>query len=200
MGEKRQRRWGQTARWVSVAVVGTLVGSLMIGPAVAHLNSPLTFSHLKKHFYTKKQADSRFINTDEKASDSDKLDGKNSTEFLAATGKAADSDKLDGLDSTGFLQGTQFGWAIVQANGTLVRGVNATSSAKLGTGNYEVIFNRNVSQCAYQAMINQSTVGAEIAAEPRLGAVPNPNGVFVITSTSTGAPADFPFHLFFLCA
>ncbi len=30
----------------------------------------------------------------------DKLDGKDSTEFLAANGKAADSDKIDGKDST----------------------------------------------------------------------------------------------------
>lgn len=197
MGERRDGKWRDTARWVTVAVVGSLVGSIMIGPAVAHLNSPLTFTHLKKHFYTKKSADSRFINVGEKASDSNKLDGKNSNEFLAATGKAADSDKLDSLDSLAFLQNTQLGWAIVAANGTFVRGVNATSSSRLGTGNYEVVFGRNVSQCAYQATINQSTVGAEIAAEPRTG---NVNAVFVTTWTSAGAPSDKPFHLFAVCA
>lgn len=35
--------------------------------------------------------------------DADTLDGKNSSEFLAAGAKAADSDKLDGKDSTDFL-------------------------------------------------------------------------------------------------
>ncbi len=36
-----------------------------------------------------------------KVADSDKLDGKDSADFLGATAKAADADKLDGIDSTG---------------------------------------------------------------------------------------------------
>jgi hypothetical protein len=198
MGESRGKKWEEKARWVAVAVIAALLGSVLIGPAMAHLNSPLTFAHLKKHFYTKKQADSRFINVGEKASDSNKLDGKNSTEFLATGAKAADSDKLDGQDGVAFLQNTQLGWAIVMANGTLVRGLNTTSAANLGSpGNYEVVFNRNVSQCAYQATVTQSTVGAEIGAEPRST---NVNAVFVTTWSSAGAPANMPFHLFVICA
>lgn len=197
MGESVEKKWMKAGSWVAVVVVGALVGSVLIGPAMAHLNNPLTFAHLKKHFFTKKQASSMFINVGEKASDSNKLDGKNSSEFLATTGKAADSDKLDGLDGSAFLQNTQFGWAIVLANGTLVRGVNATSASNLGSpGNYEVVFNRNVSQCAYQATVTQSTVGAEIGAEPRST---NANAVFVTTWSSTGAPANMPFHLFVIC-
>ena len=46
----------------------------------------------------------------EKAADSDKLDGKDSSEFQLTlstpTWKAADADKLDGLDSTAFVQTT----------------------------------------------------------------------------------------------
>ncbi len=38
----------------------------------------------------------------------DKLDGKDSTEFLAAGAKAADSDKLDGKDSTAFFSGKTY--------------------------------------------------------------------------------------------
>lgn len=38
----------------------------------------------------------------------DKLDGKDSTEFLAADGKAADSDLLDGKDSTAFFSGKTY--------------------------------------------------------------------------------------------
>lgn len=197
MGESKEKTWRVTARWVAVAVVGALLGSILIGPAMAHLNSPLTFAHLKNHFFTKKQADNRFINVGEKASDSNKLDGKDSTDFLTTGGKAADADKLDGQDASAFLQTTQFGWGTVLANGTFVRGVHATSSARLGLGNYEVIFDRNVSQCAYQATIGGSTVGAMIGAEPRST---NANAVFVTTWTSTGTPADQPFHLFVICA
>jgi hypothetical protein len=54
-----------------------------------------------------------YLKSTEKAADSDKLDGLDSTDFAAAghdhdsdylgiTAKAADSDKLDGLDSTDF--------------------------------------------------------------------------------------------------
>lgn len=125
MSRDRASKWTGAAQWVAVAVVGTFVGSVLIGPATAHLNRPLTFEHLKKHFYTKKAANKTFISVGEKASDSDTLDGKDSAQFLQ--------------DASAFVQTTQFGWAIVAANGTLVRGVQATSSAKLATGNYEVI-------------------------------------------------------------
>lgn len=54
------------------------------------------------NFYNKADSDSRFTNSDEKAFDSDLLDGKDSTEFLGATAKAADADKLDGRDSADF--------------------------------------------------------------------------------------------------
>ena len=57
--------------------------------------------------------DSDYLGISAKAADSDKLDGKDSTDFslathnhdtayLGITAKAADSDKLDGLDSTDF--------------------------------------------------------------------------------------------------
>jgi hypothetical protein len=90
MGEGRSRRWGTAARWGAVAVVGSLVGSVLIGPAMAHLNNPLTFKHLKSHFYTKKLANSTFINVGEAA-----------TSATSAT-NATNADKLDNLDSTAF--------------------------------------------------------------------------------------------------
>jgi hypothetical protein len=181
--ESRDKKWREATRWVAVVAVGAFVGSVLIGPAMAHLNRPLTFEHLKKHFYTKKLANSTFISVGEKASDSDKLDGKDSTEFLQ--------------DASVFLEKSQLGWAVVQANGTLVRGVNTTSAAKLATGNYEVVFSRDVSQCAFQATISDSTLAAEIGAEPRTG---NANAVFVTTWASNANPADKPFHLFVICA
>jgi hypothetical protein len=43
-----------------------------------------------------------FLGANSTATNADKLDGKDSTDFLGATAKAADSDKLDGKDSTDF--------------------------------------------------------------------------------------------------
>jgi hypothetical protein len=45
---------------------------------------------------------STLLGKDEKAADSERLDGLDSTAFLGATQKAADSDKLDGMDSAKF--------------------------------------------------------------------------------------------------
>ena len=75
------------ARWAAVLIVGTLAGSVLIGPAMAHLNRPLTFGHLKKHFYTKQLANSTFVNVGEAVS--------------SAT-SAENADKLDSLDSAAF--------------------------------------------------------------------------------------------------
>jgi hypothetical protein len=82
------RRASQVARFVFVLLVGVLAGSAMLAPVGAHVTS---FSHLAaKHFFTKKAADSRFINVGEAA--------KSAT---TAT-NAENADKLDSLDSAAF--------------------------------------------------------------------------------------------------
>jgi hypothetical protein len=88
-------------------------------------------------------------------------------------------------------------FAVVNADGTLARGFRATSSQRLVTGQYEVVFNRDVRKAAFIATIGLSgSVGSsapgEITVVGRLG---NPQGVFVTTHSSTGAPADAGFHL-----
>ena len=42
-------------------------------------------------------------------------------------------------------------WAVVNQNGTLARGSRVTAVTWLGTGRYEVTFDRNVTGCAYIA-------------------------------------------------
>ena len=69
-----------------------------------------------------------------KVADADKLDGKDSADFLGATAKAADSDKLDGLDSTdlksdgcptGYVWDGSICWENVDESGyTLAGGAN----------------------------------------------------------------------------
>jgi hypothetical protein len=48
---------------------------------------------------------SAFLAVNGKATDSDKLDGKDSTAFLGSNQKAADANMLDGFDSTSFVRG-----------------------------------------------------------------------------------------------
>ncbi len=59
-----KRRW---MRGVALVAAGMVAGSLLLTPATAHLNSPLTIKHLRAHFYSKTAANARFIDTTEAA-------------------------------------------------------------------------------------------------------------------------------------
>ena len=92
-------------------------------------------------------------------------------------------------------------WAVVETNGTLVRGRNVTRVAHLATGEYEVIFTDDVSQGVYVATIGRPGIATEPAGEIGValrccltGAEVN-HGVWVDTHDSSGASRDRAFHL-----
>jgi len=85
--------------------------------------------------------------------------------------------------------------AQVNSTGSLARGSGAISSTKLdGAGQYEIIFDRDVTTCTYS--VTGNTLQGEPLAQPRTGTA---NGVFVGTYSSAGAPADRAFHLLVFC-
>jgi hypothetical protein len=90
--------------------------------------------------------------------------------------------------------------AVISNVGGAVRHRGATSSARLETGRYQVIFDRDVRNCVYAA-----TLGDESAAGPGNGQISvtseptNVNGVRVVTRDSNGAVADRSFHLIVSC-
>jgi hypothetical protein len=88
-------------------------------------------------------------------------------------------------------------FAVVDSNGTLCRSNSAISAHHLGTGQYEVIFNRNVRRGAYVASIG--LCGSVGASPPGLitvvGRVSDVRGVFIETSDATGKLHDLAFHL-----
>jgi hypothetical protein len=92
-------------------------------------------------------------------------------------------------------------FAVVASNGALVRGNAATSSTRLGVGTYEVIFNRAVAGCEYNAGLSDIDFSGtippgEVSVAKRSG---NRRGVFVKTRNSAGTDADSPFHLIVSC-
>ena len=91
-------------------------------------------------------------------------------------------------------------WAVVNADGTLARGSGAVSSTSLGFGTYEVLFNRDVTGCAYVASAGTASSGsppdAFVSTSPRANDV---NGVFLDARTSTGDSVPNPFHLAVFC-
>lgn len=85
-------------------------------------------------------------------------------------------------------------WAFVDSTGTLIRNKGAVSALKLATGQYQVIFNQDVTACSYEA--TQSTAFGDIIALPRFAVAA---GVLVLTSDAAAAPADRGFSLAVFC-
>ena len=93
--------------------------------------------------------------------------------------------------------------AVVEGTGALARGTHVTSAALLGTGTYQVIFDRTVSGCAYSATVGTTTNGGSIGPPPvvvttatRAG---NANGVFIFIHQANGTTLSDPYHLAVFC-
>jgi hypothetical protein len=92
-------------------------------------------------------------------------------------------------------------FAVVNTDGTKLRGKAVASTARLGTGLYDVRFNRNISTCAWTGTVGTGTfVGstgqAEISVSGRSG---TNNGLFVETFSGS-ATADLPFTVLVVCS
>jgi hypothetical protein len=91
---------------------------------------------------------------------------------------------------------------VIEANGAKNRGLHVVSSAHLGTGQYQVIYDRTVSGCAYVASVGTTTNGGsinlpvQITTATRAG---NPSGVFIFIHNQNGTVIDEPFHLTVFC-
>jgi hypothetical protein len=87
-------------------------------------------------------------------------------------------------------------WAVIERNGTIVRGRNVVSAQRLNTGWYEVIFTDDVSNGVYQATIGRPGAGTEQTGEITVAArAGNANGVWIDTHDSSGNYADRSFHV-----
>ncbi len=87
-------------------------------------------------------------------------------------------------------------WAVSDGS-SMTRSSGATGFTKLGTGQYEVTFGSNVSQCAYVAstIVSSSQALTVFTAGGHLSA----NGVYVETKNQGGGLSDAPFSLFVSC-
>lgn len=92
-------------------------------------------------------------------------------------------------------------WAVVETDGTFVRGRNVARVARLAEGQYEVVFTSDVSDGVYVASIGRPGIATEPAGEIGValrccltGRETN-KGVWVDTHDSGGAYADRAFHL-----
>jgi hypothetical protein len=113
--------------------------------------------------------------------------------------QSLDASKLDQVPSAVLADGV-VRQAVISDAGATVRGRGVASSAQTGTGQYQVIFDRDVRQCAYFA-----TLGDESASGPGTGqiavtsAATSVNGVRVVTRDSAGTQANRSFHVLVSC-
>jgi hypothetical protein len=82
-------------------------------------------------------------------------------------------------------------FAVVRADGVLIRGKGATGADRTGTGSYEVTFDRPVGQCAWVAT----------PIDPGLiTTVDSPAGTVLVDTLAIGGnPADLTFSLQVAC-
>jgi hypothetical protein len=114
-------------------------------------------------------------------------------------GKAIKESSLGNVPSASLADGlTRF--AVVTGAGVTARGRGVSSVARTSAGRYQVIFDRDVRNCAYIA-----TIGDAGAATPGMGDIAtralgsNVNGVVVQTDNQGGTATDRPFHLIVPC-
>jgi hypothetical protein len=91
-------------------------------------------------------------------------------------------------------------WAVANASGSLARAAGTTSSGRLGTGVYEVVFNQAVTNCVFVGSVGDAAAGTGTAGAltvtQRAG---NANAVRVETRTLGNVLADRAFHLLVVC-
>ena len=85
-------------------------------------------------------------------------------------------------------------WAVIQDDGLTTSYKGLTGNQHLGTGEYQIDFNRNISKCAYTA--TASSGSSDDISTYNSG----PQSVKVIALTNDGsAYDDAPFHLVVNC-
>jgi hypothetical protein len=94
-------------------------------------------------------------------------------------------------------------WAVVLgSNGALVRGSGTESTTRLAPGQYRVVFDRDVSACAYVATAgnpsnsNTNPPRAFASVAPQTG---SPSTVFIEMRDDAGYDVDSSFHLAVFC-
>jgi hypothetical protein len=96
------------------------------------------------------------------------------------------------LDVTGYYIRPM--WAEVNSVGVIVRGSRTASVTQLGTGSYQVEFDRDISNCAYTA--TSYFYGTIMEVEPRSGDV---DALYVGAADYNGAAVDTYFYVMVSC-
>ena len=89
-------------------------------------------------------------------------------------------------------------WAVVAADGTLIRGSGVATVTRTAAGSYDVSFADSVGGCAYVGTLALGETGGATG-QIGVASAEAATTVRVETETSTGSNADRSFHLAVLC-
>jgi hypothetical protein len=94
-------------------------------------------------------------------------------------------------------------WAVINSDGVLVRGRGqgvGDPASRTNTGIYDAVFNRDVRNCAYFAVLGAVGTGGPPQGQVSVTSHPtNVNAVRIRTENDGGAVADKSFHLIVIC-
>src|SRR5262245_37888116 len=91
-------------------------------------------------------------------------------------------------------------FAVVSDGGSLVRGKNAVSAARVGEGEYTVKFNQNIRQCGFVVSLGAPGTGLLPTGQASAGSDPSSNTkIDVETTSSDGTDSNRSFHLVVVC-
>jgi hypothetical protein len=117
-------------------------------------------------------------------------------QFFKTTALAVAVCAATGVIGDAVASGVANYFAVIVKTGDTKRGSGVESSARIAGGKYEVLFSREVADCALVASVNDAHGGS---ASARAKAA-NPNLIVVNTFAANGAPANRAFTVMVSCA
>ena len=85
------------------------------------------------------------------------------------------------------------------SDGSVVRSSRTVSSAQLGVGAYEVVFDTDVTGCAYVGSLGGITIDTPVGHISVTRRSFNPNGIYVLTTDPDGFATELNFHVEVVC-
>jgi hypothetical protein len=124
--------------------------------------------------------------------------------YYASTAVAGGAANTPGVHSTNATNTPPRVFAVVNSDGTKVRGKGVASSVALSPGTYDVRFLRNITKCAWsgtvgfgKAPFGGSAPASVINVSGRAG---TNNGLFVQIFSTAGVPTNQPFLVVVTCS
>jgi hypothetical protein len=115
-----------------------------------------------------------------------------------AAGSAVTAITAGGTVSCSATSATSY-FAVLNADGTLVRGSAGVTSTRTATGVYRVVFPVDVTNCAYTATVGTASAGSEAPSQTSVAPLNgNAHGVYLQTA-SNGANSNLGSHVIVAC-